>query len=60
MFSTFQGDTLIHLGAIDPDDDDLEFGIVGDFYNKLLEIRKLDGKHADVILKQPFDREVIE
>ena len=52
------GDVLLSLSANDPDDADLEFGVMGEFYNKLLSIKKIDGKHADVILKQPFDREV--
>ena len=52
------GDVLLQLAAIDSDDTELEFGIISEFYNKLLEIKHVDGKHADVILKQIFDREV--
>ena len=54
----FKGDVLLHLAAIDPDDEELEFGLIGEFYNKLLEIKRIDGKNADIVLKQPFDREV--
>jgi hypothetical protein len=53
------GDVLLHLAANDEDDDELEFGIIGEYYNKLLELKRVDGKHANVVLKQPFDREVI-
>ncbi len=50
---------LLRLGAEDPDNVDLEFGVMGEFYNKLFEIKKTNGQNAEVILKQPFDREVI-
>ncbi len=53
-----EGDPLLELSAEDPDNSDLDFGVIGEFYNKLVEIRKIDGNRAVVILKQPFDREV--
>ena len=55
---TKPGDVLLQLSANDFDDDYLEFGIVGEFYKKLIEVKQLDGKSAKIILKQPFDREV--
>ena len=58
--STKPGSTLLWLNATDNDDDDLRFGVEGDFYNKLLEVVKVDGKHAKVVAKEPFDREVQE
>lgn len=48
------------LNATDNDDDDLQFGVEGDFYNKLIKVKKIDGKHAQVIVQQIFDREVQE
>lgn len=50
---------MFNLTAVDQDDEELEFGLIGEFYNKLLEIRRIDGKNANVILRQAFDREVI-
>ena len=52
------GDILLSLSAKDPDDEQLEFGVMGEYYNKLFEVRKIDGKNANVILKQILDREV--
>ena len=48
------------LNATDNDDADLHFGVEGDFYNKLVSVKKIDGKHAQVIATKPFDREVQE
>jgi hypothetical protein len=56
---TRPGQILLWLNATDADDDDLRFGVEGDFYRKLLDIRKIDHKHAVVTSKQIFDREVI-
>ena len=53
------GDTLLWLNASDPDDTDLVFGVEGDFYKKLFNIKKVDGKHAIVSANQKFDREVL-
>ena len=54
------GDTLLWLNASDPDDADLVFGVEGDFYKKLFNIKKVDGKHAIVSANQKFDREVLK
>ena len=56
--STKPGHILMWLNATDYDDDDLQFGVEGDFYNKLIQVKKIDGKHAQVIDNQIFDREV--
>lgn len=58
--STQPGHILLWLNATDYDDDDLEFGVEGDFYNKLVRVNKVDGKHAQVIANQIFDRETQE
>jgi hypothetical protein len=55
---TRPGDILLTLEASDIDDDDLEFGIEGNYYNKLFFIKKIDGKHAVVICRHIFDREI--
>ncbi len=51
---------MLWLNVTDNDDTDLRFGVEGDFYRKFLNIKKIDGKHAIVTAKQPFDREVQE
>lgn len=58
--STRPGNVLFWLNATDYDDDDLQFGVEGDFYNKLVHVKKIDGKHAQVIANQIFDRETQE
>ena len=51
---------LLWLNATYNDDTQLEFGVEGEFYNKLVQVVKVDGKHAQVVARQPFDREVQE
>ena len=60
MYVKMIGDTLLWLNASDPDDADLVFGVEGDFYKKLFNIKKVDGKHAIVSANQKFDREVLK
>jgi len=45
------------LNASDVDDDYVKFNIEGTFHNKLFSIKQIDGKHAQVISNQMFDRE---
>ena len=56
--TTKPGDLLFWLNATDIDDTDLEFGIDGTYSNKLLSIKKINGKSAIVVAKEKFDREV--
>ena len=58
--STKPGDVLLWLNATDYDDSNLKFGIEGDFYNRLMNVKQIDGKHAQVIANRPFDRETQE
>ena len=46
------------LNATDPDDDSLEFGVEGEYHNKLISVKKVTKTHAIVFGKQVFDREV--
>ncbi len=48
---------MFWLNATDNDDVDLQFGVEGDFYNKLIRVNKVDGKRAQVVSNQVFDRE---
>ena len=54
----FLGDELLWLNATDHDGDDLQFGVEGDFYKKLILVKKIERNRAVVIAKQVFDREV--
>ncbi len=49
---------MLWLNATDHDQDDLQFGVEGDFYKKLITVKKVDRNKAVVIAKQMFDREV--
>jgi hypothetical protein len=51
---------LLWLNATDYDDDDLQFGVEGDFHKKLINVKKMERNKAVVIAKQIFDREVQE
>jgi hypothetical protein len=54
----FAGARIYRLKAIDPENDQLTFGIRGQIGNNLLEIRPVSSNEADVHLKQALDREV--
>ncbi len=58
--ATQPGDLLLWLNATDNDDYDLQFGVEGEFYNQLIQVVKVDGKHARVVAKRSFDRELQE
>lgn len=57
---TKPGDILLSLSVNEIDDDQFEFGVLGEFYQKMLKIKKIASNKADVILRQIFDREVQE
>ena len=46
------------LQAEDEDDDDLEFNIVGEIANNILELESIGPKSANIVLKSKLDREV--
>ena len=58
MYWPVSGSVLDQLRATDLDNTVLTFSIDGDIANQLLNLQRVSDTSADVILNEPFDKEV--
>ena len=58
MYHCFVGSLIYHLRAVDPDGDDLIFGVQNVLGSDIIGIDKFSRNEANVYLKKPLDREV--